>query len=361
MSLNKLIKVTFILPTLDAGGSQRVFSFLAQNIDKTLFETTLLIIGKSSNTAYGINGIKVIFLEQTRVLNGIPSLHGYLKNTKPDIVLSVISHLNTIMAYMSLFFPKTKFIARESTVLGADAAFFNHSKGIGPLSLLSNNRFNFFDKIICQSKDMLDDLKNNFNVKEEKLVLINNPITEVYNIKNNSLNENVLSLITVARLSKEKGIPRIIKILSKLTIPFHYTLIGMGSEKELIISLIQNCGLSDKVTHIPFTKEVSKFIKRSDFFLQGSYFEGFPNVLLESCVVGTPVIAFDVPGGTKEIVINGVNGFLVDDEENFLQKLKKNRTLDAETVRKSVIHKFNKEKIISEYEQLFFRVMKSNN
>src|SRR5690606_13086132 len=121
-------------------------------------------------------------------------------------------------------------------------------------------------------------------------------------LKTQDSKKNVIKLITVARLSKEKGIPRILKILSKLTIPFHYTLIGMGHEKDSIFYLIEKYALSNKITHISFTKNVSKHMKNNDFFLQGSYFEGFPNCLIESCVVGTPVIAFNVPGGTKEII-----------------------------------------------------------
>lgn len=358
MSLNKLIKVTFVLPTLFAGGSERVLSFLAQHIDKTQFEATLLVIGKSSEAAYDVEGIKVIFLEKSRVLHGSPLLFKYLKNTKPDIVLSVISHLNTVMAYMSIFFPKTKFIARESTVLGVDAAFFNYSKGFNPLILFGKKRFIFFDKIICQSQDMLIDLKKNFKVKEDKLVVINNPITNNFKIKDLDSSNEIIRLITVARFSKEKGIPRILEILSKLSIPFHYTLIGLGHEKDSIFSLIEKYGLSNNITHISFTKDVSKYLKNNDFFLQGSYFEGFPNCLIESCVVGTPVIAFNAPGGTKEIIEDGVNGFLVDTQEDFVKKVSNVRKWDPKIIHESVYRKFNKEKILSQYEDLFISILK---
>lgn len=359
MLLNKKVKITFILPTLSAGGSERVFSFLAQNIDKDRFETTLLVIGKSSNASYEITGIKVHFFEKERVLEGIPLIYKYLKNDKQDVVISVIAHLNTLMAYMSLFFTKTKFIARESTVLGVDRAFSKRAKRITPYSILANKRFNRFDKIICQSEDMLDDLQNHYKVKEEKLILINNPITSEFALKTRPQSIESLKLITIGRLSKEKGIPRILKILSKLTIPFHYTLIGSGPEKEAIDILIKEYNLSEKITLITFTKHVARYLEMNDLFLQGSYYEGFPNALLESCVVGTPVIAFNAPGGTKEIIVNGINGFIVNDEETFLQKLQEKRIWNPEVIKTSVYEKFNEKKIISEYEQLFINVLKN--
>jgi glycosyltransferase involved in cell wall biosynthesis len=92
--------------------------------------------------------------------------------------------------------------------------------------------------------------------------------------------------------------------------------------------------------------------------LQGSYSEGFPNALLESCVVGTPVIAFNVPGGTKEIIEDGVNGFLVKNENEFLEKLNDNRIWDPEAIRESVVRKFSKEKILKQYENLFLDILK---
>ena len=54
-----------------------------------------------------------------------------------------------------------------------------------------------------------------------------------------------------------------------------------------------------------------------------SLYEGFPNVLVESITLGTPVVAFDSPGGTSEIVKDGVNGYLVEyqDVEDLKAKL----------------------------------------
>ena len=83
-------------------------------------------------------------------------------------------------------------------------------------------------------------------------------------------------------------------------------------------------------------------------FIQGSFVEGFPNALLESCAAGTPVIAFNVPGGTKEIVEHNINGYLVDDGDDvsFLNYLNSFKEWNPNVVRDSVYKKFNKEKII---------------
>ena len=357
MKSNK-IKVTFVLPNLLAGGAERVFSYIAQNIDPKQFDTTLLIIGYSKDASYDVEGINLVFLEKPRVKTGIPALLKYIITKKPDIVVSANSHLNVVVAYMSVFFPRIKFIAREVTVLSLDAEFFK-TKKFNPLATLGEMRFNFFDKIVCQSRDMLEDIRDNYNINENKFIVINNPITDSFKLKHQQIKNNPIQYITVGRLSKEKGIARILKVLSKVDFPFHYTLIGNGVEKEHLFSLFEDYGLKDKITHIEFTKNVSKYLSESDIFLQGSYFEGFPNCLIESCSVGTPVIAFKAPGGTKEIVQDGINGFIVDTEDDYLEKLKDSREWISEKVRASVYEKFNKDIILKQYENLFVNIVKT--
>ncbi len=119
-------------------------------------------------------------------------------------------------------------------------------------------------------------------------------------------------------------------------------------------------GITNKINYIPFTKNVSGYLHKAHYFLQGSYTEGFPNALLESCAVGTPAIAFDVPGGTKEIIENGINGFLVQNEDEFLERLNKLPILDPKTVSESVYKKFDKNIILDKYEQFFSEIIANN-
>ena len=161
------INITFALPNLMAGGAERVISYIAQNINPKKFNTTLLIIGHSKDASYDVEHIKLEFLEKSRVLIGVPSLFKYMRKNKPDILVSAVGHLNAISACMSFFFPKTKFIAREVTVLSLDAAFFGNNK-FNLISYIAHKRFHYFDKIICQSRDMLEDIKENYQINENK-------------------------------------------------------------------------------------------------------------------------------------------------------------------------------------------------
>ena len=63
MKKNK-IKIFFVIPTLMAGGAQRIMAFLSKNLDYNVFDCTLIVIGTKSNMAYDITDMKIKFLNK---------------------------------------------------------------------------------------------------------------------------------------------------------------------------------------------------------------------------------------------------------------------------------------------------------
>lgn len=351
-------KILFILPNLSAGGAERVFSFLAQNINSEKYEKTLLIAGCKEDAEFTVENINIKFFEKKRILDAIPKIFVFLIKYKPDVVLSSIGHLNTVMGLMSPLFPKTKFIIRETSVISIMSSVNQTNKSLSfsdkIRSILSHWSNKLVDKVICQSQDMADDFLKIYKIPLEKIVIINNPITNSFPLKETQEPLNtIVKFITVGRLSKEKGHIRIIEMLAKLTFQFQYTIIGKGPLKEEILRAVDKYNLNEKITYISYTQDVSKYMALSDLFLQGSYVEGFPNTVLESCFIGTPVLAFNVPGGTKEIINHEINGYLVETEEDYLHYLNNRLDLLPKEVRNSVEMKFNQQQIIHQYETLF--------
>lgn len=353
------IKIIFLLPSLGTGGAERVISFVAQNINKDKFDPILLIAGSKLNSVYEIGHVNIIYLNKKRILTAIPSIVHNIFKIKPNIVVSSISHVNTAMSFISPFFKKIKFIGREATVL-SQRKNEKKTRRWSPLHLI-NFGYKNLHMIICQSEDMAIDMELNYKIPKNKICIINNPISDLVFVKQTNINKDIKKFITVGRLKDVKGHLRILEILSKLKVPFEYTIIGDGDLKEEIFNKAKALKIFQHIIHIPFTNKVSDFIAENDMFLQGSYVEGFPNAVLESCVVGTPVIAFSAPGGTKEIIVNGLNGFIVENKELYLKKLEENINWDPYKIRSSVIEKFNKEKIITQYEQLFVNILKNKN
>ncbi|MGP1993431.1 glycosyltransferase [Zobellia laminariae] len=340
-------KILLVLPSLAAGGAERVLSFLAQKLDPNYFDVHLLIIGKSSVNAYDTGTVNVTYLEKTRVSHAVVKIFKSLISYKPHIVFSSLGHVNTLMGLFAVFYRLPKYVIRPTNIQ-------TDSKPMGALSKIAISQI---DKVVCQSEDMAKNFMEIANISGEKICIIGNPITNI-NLKWEArIITQHQRLITVGRLSKVKGHERILEILSKSNLDYHYTIIGDGPEKKNILEIIQKLGLESNVTLVPFTNKVDDYLYNSDLFLQGSYSEGFPNAVLESCTQGVPVIAFNVLGGTKEIIEHGVNGYLVESETEFIRFLEQDKSWDCKIVRNSVIAKFSSASILKKYEELFFSLV----
>jgi len=355
--IKKKWKILFVLPSLKAGGAERVISFLARNFNKNKQDVTLLVLGFEKDKVFETGNLEIVYLNRERLLFSILDIIKFIKKTKPRIVFSSIVHVNIVMALMSHFFKNIKFIAREASVLSVMSNYGDFKSRI--LNKLIGRTYKKLDAIVCQSQDMKNDFILNFNINKNKLHVIGNPITmqlmDSNKIADTSLKK--MKFITVGRLSEEKGHSRIIKALSKIVnYDFHYTIVGDGSLIHQIKNEIKNFNLKDRVTFIKHTSKVLEEIDKNDYFLQGSYVEGFPNTVLESCSIGVPVIAFNCPGGTKDIIINKESGFLVKNQNEFETLLVNLNTINKpniEVVKKHVWKNFASKEIVLKYYNLF--------
>lgn len=351
--MSNKIHVLVAIPKLTAGGAERVLSFVANNLNREKFEVTLLIIGSKKENKYDVSKTNTIYLNKSRVRHAVFSIIKTIKKIKPNIVLSTISDLNVVMGYISLLFPSIKFIGRHTFIISGTNA-----------TTKLNKKFNYriyglkkLDYFICQSYDMKQSIINHYNLDSKRLKIINNPVTNLNFIKETNKERTIKKYITVGRLSKLKGHIRLLNILKEVNHNFVFTIIGYGEFKHEIFDEIKKLGLTRNVRHIEYTDNVYKYLIENDIFLQGSYSEGFPNALLESCAVGVPAIAFDVPGGTKEIITNGINGYLVNNESEFLEKLNEKKAWNPNDVKECVTKKFSPSIIMKDYENFFLNVV----
>jgi glycosyltransferase involved in cell wall biosynthesis len=190
---------------------------------------------------------------------------------------------------------------------------------------------NWADKIICNTRLAADIAKKEYGVPEEKLAVVYNaidlkrfkeakPLTDLR--VSLGLPENTILGVTVARFAEQKnhlGLIRALKILHQegLLDNIHYLLVGNPADRELfekISSEIKISGLSQKVTYLGVRQDIPEILKSCDFMVLPSFYEGFPNVVLEAMAAGVFVIATPT-GGTPELVEDWVNGLLASGTE----------------------------------------------
>ena len=315
----KKVKILFFIHQLNSGGSQRILLNLVSNIDKNKYEVVLVVINNVGEfSSFSHSSVKLIDLKVKKVRNSILKIFNTIKIEEPDIIFSGISYLSLLFALLIPFLKigrKIKFIARETNTLSIDNEGRKYTR---ILNFLYKKLYKNFDLIVCQSEYMKKDLFDNYNIKNNKMAVINNPVhIEQINKKleqeeKSLFDNNKINLIAVGRLHKDKGFDLLLRVLKELDDNYHLAIIGEGKEKVNLMNLAKELNISSRVDFLGFKENPYIYMKQSDLFILSSRHEGFPNVVLEANICGTPVIAFECPGVSDEIIINGLNGFLVE-------------------------------------------------
>lgn len=121
-------------------------------------------------------------------------------------------------------------------------------------------------------------------------------------------------VIAVGRYTYQKGFERLVDAWHLLASRFpdwKLDIIGDGEERPLLEQRIRSYGLERQVTLTRPTQEIGKVYQEASILASSSRYEGLPMVLLEAQAFGLPIVAFQCKCGPKDIVSDGMNGYLV--------------------------------------------------
>jgi len=357
-------KIFFIIPTLTQGGAERVIVTLIKYLDRSKFKITIMVVNMNEEVYKSEipNDVKIIDLNCQRVLTAIPKIIINLWRYKPNIVMSTLGHLNIAIAMSRFLMPSNiKYFARETIVVTEKI-----KRGKYPNIWTFLHRFYYpsFEKLICQSKDMLRDLKGILGT-DKNLVLINNPVD--YKIIQRLLEQNnpivkkyyedksCVYFAAAGRLTKQKGFEMLIEAIASLKNPkIRLVILGHGPLEKKIIAEIERYKLQEQVLLAGYQKNPYTWIAKADAFILSSYYEGFPNIVLEALSCGTPVISTPAPGGIKEI-LESIEGCYISNEisaSSLTKVIVDFISSESKRITKEKIESYKPEKICKEYSDI---------
>lgn len=170
-------------------------------------------------------------------------------------------------------------------------------------------------------------------------------------------------VIAVGRYTFQKGFERLVDAWHLLASRFpdwKLDIIGDGEERPLLEQRIRSYGLERQVTLTRPTQEIGKVYMEASILASSSRYEGLPMVLLEAQAFGLPIVAFQCKCGPKDIVSDGINGYLVPEGDTAgmaqrLETLMKDVTLRKRMglKAKESASRFNEEAIMEKWMNTF--------
>ena len=309
-----MTQLLILIPSLGGGGAERVITTLLQNLDRKKFRLALAVVDARGAVFRDELPADVEFIDLNckRVRWALPKIFGLIWQRRPDVVCSTLGHLNLALALLRPLLPSgTRYVARETAVVSENLAAHPWPR----LWAWAYRRFyGRFDKMICQSCGMRDDLVGRFSFPAEKTVVIHNPldIQRIRALARSSVGgsnspqvstDNGIKLVAAGRLSHEKGFDLLIDALALCRNPkLGLTILGEGHQRDALTRLAHLRGVATQVHFAGFQQNPYPFLAKADAFVLSSRHEGFPNVVLEALACGTPIIATPAVGGLKEIL-----------------------------------------------------------
>ncbi len=132
-------------------------------------------------------------------------------------------------------------------------------------------------------------------------------------------------MIYVGRLTYQKDPQRLMRLCARLKESkpdLKVAIVGTGELLEEVQTLCQDLGIQDHVRFLGFQPNPIKMVHDSKAMILTSRWEGTPMCALEAMALGTPVVSTP-SDGMKDLIDDGINGYLTEDDERMAQCLLK--------------------------------------
>lgn len=161
---------------------------------------------------------------------------------------------------------------------------------------------------------------------KKSLVLYNIIDTElIFHKKAQDSNTYEYDMIYVGRLTFQKDPQRLMRLCARLKEKkpdLNVAIVGTGELLEEVTALRDQLGLQENVHFLGFQSNPIKMVHDSKAMILTSRWEGTPMCALEAMALGTPIVSTP-SDGMKDLLEDGVSGYLTDDDAVMAEDLLK--------------------------------------
>jgi glycosyltransferase involved in cell wall biosynthesis len=312
------VRIAFVIPSLGAGGAERVATLLANEWNANGHAVTLVTFDTPDTEPFfrldpGVS-LRELSASATRGLAAklgtnvarLSRLRSVLRELRPDVVVAFMTEANVIALW-------------ASRGLGVPVVVSERNQpdrpGLGRAHRLARRlTYPMADALVVQTDAIASWGKARFRIPVQ---VIPNP---VHLGAGDAPREDgdVQWLISLGRLAPQKGFDILIESFAAVASKhpkWRLVIYGEGPDRPLLERLRAESGCPDRILLPGLTRDPAGALSKASLFVLPSRFEGYPNALLEALAQGLPVLATSCPGGTVEILANGAHGLLVPPDD----------------------------------------------
>lgn len=329
-------KLLFFITNLAHGGAERVLVNLANNLDKSKYDVTVMTIFDTGvNKQYLSDEItyRSIF---PKTFHGIKFITAAL-SAKLLHRLFIKENYDIEVAYLEG--PPAKIISGCPNTATKKAAWIhielNTEKALTEGFRSKSDAvsaYRRFDRIVCVSETVKKKFKGISSIQDRTEVLYNTNETELIRSKSRQPVDDVvfhdtITICSVAKIEDSKGYDRLLEAHKQLLddgFNHRVLIIGIGSQEETLRKQAKELGLENSFQLLGFRENPYRYMAAADLYVCSSRREGFSTAVTEALIVGTPVVSTDCSGARELLGENDEYGLVVENsEEGVYQGMKR--------------------------------------
>lgn len=325
-----MINILFFIESLSGGGAEKVLRNLVNAMDQTKFCITVQTLYPEDAGKYLAPGIhyKHCYPAKNRVNELRMRAEAAVGLTYP---LRIKGDYDIEVAYLEC--GSTKIMASSTNQKALKLAWVHcdlAKKADNPAAFVKETAkyYRKFDKVVCVSEDVRRSFQEMYGPIAETAIIYNcyDDAEILHKAEKQVSEEEARTIIAIGRLTAQKGFDRLLRVHKRLIdegIRYQLKILGEGEDRKALETFVEQNGLTDTVALCGFQENPYPMLKNAAFYVCSSRYEGFSTTVIESLILGTPVVTTDCTG-MREILGDSEYGLITaNDDEAFYEGVKR--------------------------------------